>query len=338
MAVATKAVARRSVARRRSRAGSAATELGGFGRRRSTASPVSLMPAPRPQPQQRLDVAVRRPRLDLAGRADLEQPALLHHPDAVGEPEGLGEVVGDEEHRLAQPPLQPQELLVQLQPGQRVEGAERLVEQHHLRVAGQRPGEGHPLALAARQPARVAAGEGVGVEPDQRQHLAAARQPPLARPAEELRHQLHVARHPPVGDQAPLLLDVADPPPQRDRVPPGHRLAADADLAGARLDGAVEQAEQRGLARAALAHQGDGLAGVDLEVHPGQRPVTAREGLLHPAGRQHGGRGGLGRKHGGSLLCGARLPRSTDAVRHRPSASADGPSSGRCLAPGSSLR
>ena len=50
-----------------------------------------------------------------------------------------------------------------------VERTERLVEQQHLRVDGERAGERHPLALAAGQLRRVAVLE--PVEPDDLEQL-----------------------------------------------------------------------------------------------------------------------------------------------------------------------
>ena len=80
----------------------------------------------------------------------------------------------------------------------RVDGAERLVEQQHRRVLDQRPGQQHPLALAARQlaealvaalssrPTRASAcGRRVALRP-------ARRQPPA--PVAQRAHQGHVQR------------------------------------------------------------------------------------------------------------------------------------------------
>ena len=70
------------------------------------------------------------------------------------------------------PRLQLQELPLQLQPRQRVERPERLVEEEHRRVDGEGAGEGGALALAAGELERVARAVTVGVEPDERQRLA----------------------------------------------------------------------------------------------------------------------------------------------------------------------
>src|ERR1043165_3030367 len=53
-----------------------------------------------PSLQQRLDVGVRRPLGELAGRADLEDPAGLHDRDAVGQPERLAQIVRHQDERL----------------------------------------------------------------------------------------------------------------------------------------------------------------------------------------------------------------------------------------------
>ena len=44
--------------------------------------------------------------VDLAGRADLLDPAVRQHGDAVGQRQGLGLVVGDIDRGLAEPALQ----------------------------------------------------------------------------------------------------------------------------------------------------------------------------------------------------------------------------------------
>ena len=87
----------------------------------------------------------------------LEHPALAQDRDPVAEPHRLGDVVGDEDDRLAQLGLQPQELLLQPAPGDRVDRPEGLVHEQHRRVRGQRPGHADPLPLAAGELVRVPA-------------------------------------------------------------------------------------------------------------------------------------------------------------------------------------
>ena len=81
------------------------------------------------------------------------------HRDLVAELDRLVDVVGDEDDRLAQLALQAQELVLQLLAHDRVDGAERLVHQHHRRVGGERAGDADALLLPAGQLRRVALGE-----------------------------------------------------------------------------------------------------------------------------------------------------------------------------------
>ena len=57
--------------------------------------------------------------------------------------------------------------------------AEGLVEQHHLRVQGERPGDRHPLLLSAGELVRVAAR--LVAQPDQVEHLTHPAGLPLRR-------------------------------------------------------------------------------------------------------------------------------------------------------------
>ena len=101
-------------------------------------------------------------------------PPSLQDRDPVAHLDRLVDVVGDEEDRLAQLGLQAQELVLQALAVDRVDGAERLVHQHHARVGGQRPGDADPLLLAAGELRGVAVAE-LGVEADQLEQLGDAR-------------------------------------------------------------------------------------------------------------------------------------------------------------------
>ena len=106
---------------------------------------------------------------DLGGRPLLDDPAVLQHQDPVGEHQRLQRVVGDERHGPAKSAQVPAQLAADLQPGARVEGGQRLVEQQQPRVGGQRPGQRDPLGLPAGElrrgwrPARL--GQADPVEP-----------------------------------------------------------------------------------------------------------------------------------------------------------------------------
>ena len=84
-------------------------------------------------------------------RSHLDDPALPHQHDAVAEEDGLLDIVRDEDHRLAQAPMQGGELALQPLAADGVEGAEGLVHEQDRRVGGQRPGHADALSFAARQ-------------------------------------------------------------------------------------------------------------------------------------------------------------------------------------------
>ncbi len=105
----------------------------------------------------------------LGGRADLHDLAVAHDQDPVAELERLLQVVRDEDHRLADLFVQPDDLVLHVPADQRVERGERLVEHHHLRVGGQRPGQPDALLHAAGE--LVGVGVLVAGQPDQVDHL-----------------------------------------------------------------------------------------------------------------------------------------------------------------------
>ena len=78
--------------------------------------------------------------------------------------------MGDEQRGDALGELHPADLVAQLHPDLGVERRQRLVEQQHRRRDGERPGQRHPLLLAAGQLVRVAAA--AVAQPDQLQQLA----------------------------------------------------------------------------------------------------------------------------------------------------------------------
>ena len=101
----------------------------------------------------------RRPLVDLVGRADLLDAAVVEHRDAVAHRQRLALVVGDEDERDADVALDRLQLDLHLLAELEVERAERLVEQQHLGPVDERPGERDALALAAGQLVRPAAAE-----------------------------------------------------------------------------------------------------------------------------------------------------------------------------------
>ncbi len=174
--------------------------------------------------------------------------AAVEHDHAVGQDDGLVDVVGHQQHgglvhlaELAQQRVHPD-------PGQRVEGTEGLVGEQQLGVADQRAGQRGALLLTAGQlvrPRLLPAGEA-----DLGERLLA----PLAGVA-GAQAQDDVVEDPLPRQQPRVLED--------DRHLLGH---LDATRAGHAAVEAREGAQQRALAGAAAAQQGDELARRDLEV------------------------------------------------------------------------
>ena len=92
-------------------------------------------------------------------RAHLLEAAVVDDGQAVGHLHGLLLVVGDQHRRHGQGVVQVAQPQAQLGAHLGVEGAEGLVEEQDLGLDGQGPGQGHALALAARELRRVALAE-----------------------------------------------------------------------------------------------------------------------------------------------------------------------------------
>ena len=212
----------------------------------------------------------RRP-VQRLGRTDLAQLAQVHHRHPVADLLDQREVVRDEQ--VAQPELGAQ-LLQQVEHlglDQHVERGDRLVAHDQRRVQRDRPGDRHPLALAAGQLARAPPPVHVGVETHQVEQLPHAPAPAAG---------VAVA----VPDQR-FLDDVGDAPARVERavrvlehhlhVPPGafqpappqaHQFGAlEPHRAGLGSRGLHHAPGQRRLARAGLPHDAEGLPGIEVE-------------------------------------------------------------------------
>ena len=148
-------------------------------------------------------------------------------------------------------------LLAELQ----VEGAERLVEQQHLRLVDERAGERDPLLLAARELARLALLD--AGEVDQLEDLPHA--PVELRALEPLAPQPEgdVLEDRQVREERVALEDGVDVSLVRRQ--PGHRLLAEVDRAGVRLLEAADHPQRRRLAAARGPEQGEERPVLDLE-------------------------------------------------------------------------
>ena len=96
-----------------------------------------------------------RLRVDVARRAQLLDPPLVHDDDAVGHGLGLFLVVCDHDGRNAQALLQIADFLAQPHPHFGVQSRQRLIQQEQAWRGGQCARQRHPLLLTARQLGRV---------------------------------------------------------------------------------------------------------------------------------------------------------------------------------------
>ena len=136
---------------------------------------------------------------------------------------------------------------------------------------------GHPLAQARQ------AHEGEALTDAGHASGAAAAEP-----------EAHVLRHGEVGEQRPLLRDHRHLPAVRRHVHAGQGddVAGQADAPGLDALEPGQAAQQRGLAAAGGAENGEQLAGGELEVDAGQHGRGAVGGT--EVGDGHGGHGGGG--------------------------------------------
>ena len=191
--------------------------------------------------------------------------ARSHHDHLVGDQDRLRDAVGHEHDRRGRALPQREELEVEPLARQRVERAERLVEQQHLRLERERPADGRTLLLTAGQLGGPCRRRG-RVEPDQLEQLAKTLVPALARPPGELERVRDVRGRRPPRQQARLLEDQPD-----SRVGPGDRGAVEADLPAGGSEEAGDDAQERRLAAAVGADQRNDPAARDRQVDAVER-------------------------------------------------------------------
>ena len=139
---------------------------------------------------------VRRPLVEILRRADLLHAAVVHEHDVVGDLHRLLLVVRDEHRRHVHLVVQTAQPVAQLLPHARVERAERLVEQQHLGLDGERARERHPLPLPAGELRGIALAEPLELhELEQLVHALAdllLRTPPHRQPERDVVGDRHV--------------------------------------------------------------------------------------------------------------------------------------------------
>ncbi len=245
-------------------------------------------------------VAVQRAAgLQLRVGARVDETALVEDGDPVGELEG-GAPVRDEQggpagHDLLEPP-------VDLGFDPRVDRRGRVVEDQDARIGQQRPGQRHPLALAA--------GQGEPLLPDHR--VVALRQPgdELVRLGGLGRGQdlLPAGVGPPVGDVGPdrvgeqerVLADQPDRGPQRVQGEITDVVPADPQRPAGHVVEAGEQLRDGRFPRAGGADQRDGLAHRDLQRQSAQHGLAGHVAEAHVV-EVEAGRAGSQRQRAGPV-------------------------------------
>ena len=133
---------------------------------------------------------------------------MVDHGDLVGDLHRLLLVVRDEDGRDVHLLVQPAQPLAQLGPDTRVERAEGLVEEEHLRLDREGAGEGHPLALATGELRRIAVTELLQLH--QLEQLVDARPDLVLRPLPDRQPEGDVVAHGHVLEGRVVLEDEAD--------------------------------------------------------------------------------------------------------------------------------
>ena len=253
-------------------------------------APASAPPRPGKEPPdvgRRLHEPRFAPELGAAGagrrhRGQLEDATRGGGEDqhAVRQEHRLVDVMRHEQDRLGPPGELLAEPLAELLPLHLVEGRERLVHQQHGRIVGQRARDVDSLEHAAREVVRPLLL--VPSEPELPQELAGGE---ARAPRDALGEHDVVDGALPGQDRGSL----GHEPEQALRAGGGRRLGADPDVAARRGLEIGDDPEERGLAAAGRADQGDELPGAHLQVHSVQRERLA-EAAGDPADRdrQHG--------------------------------------------------
>jgi hypothetical protein len=202
-----------------------------------------------------------------------------HDPHPVAQEDRLGDRVGDDEHRGLDLLPQPHDEPLHVEAGRLVEGGEGLVHEDDAGLEHQRAGDGHALLLAPGQLVRVLVLVARKPHPDDplsRQLLHLPPRQSQLTPV-ELKAEGDVLEHRQVGEGAIAL---EDHPAVATRA--HHPLAAHQHLAaGRRIDvrKALDQVQDRRLATAGGADEGDELAVVRQVVDPEGHVADRRVGL-----------------------------------------------------------
>ena len=226
-------------------------------------------------PHERGDEQRRGLLVQRVGGADLLDAAAAQHGDAVAEIEGFVLLVRDEQRRDPHPLDQRPQLPARPLTEGGIEVGQRLVEQQHPRLRGQRPGERHPLLLAAGELLHAPA-----LEPREVNEREGVSDPRVG-VGDVVQTERHVFADVQVGKQCVVLEHHAEAAARGRQA--CDFLALDADRSRVRRLEAGEEAQQRRLAAPRRTQQGDDLAAGNIERHRPDRHLMRP--LLRHAGQ-----------------------------------------------------
>lgn len=142
-------------------------------------------------------------------------PGILNHQsvtkqdDSVSEMDRFGNVVGHHDDRLAKTPEDVAEFVLQFDTNERIECAERFIEQECGRIKEERPDERDSLTLAAREFARQTI-EQIVRQPGECGEFIESTGHPFLCPAQRSGQEADVATGRQVGEKPAVLNDITD--------------------------------------------------------------------------------------------------------------------------------
>src|SRR5215203_4383093 len=205
--------------------------------------------------------------VDLAGCADLLDPAFVHHCEAVGHGKGFFLIVRNVDEGDTDLLLQGLQLDLERFPELGVVGAEWLVQQEHRRVEYKSPRECHALLLAAGELVRFAVAELLHLHEGECLSDPAAGL--LLRRLREAQPEGYVLGDRQVGEEGVALEHGVDIAPIRGGVRYVLAVKEDPSCAGALETG--DHAQRRSLATPGGTEQRAELPGRDVQVYAAHR-------------------------------------------------------------------
>ena len=216
-------------------------------------------------------LAADRAAIQLLRAGKLGNLPLEHHGDAVRHDKRLFLIVGDQNEGDADLALQPSQFDLHLFAHLLVQGAEGFIQQQHLRLQDQRPGQRHPLALTTRQ--GMGGAVAVAAKPDHRQRLGDALGHILTAQPFAAQTETDVFRHCQMGkDRIGLEHHVGRPHVGGH---PVHILAVDFQCARRQILKPRDGAQQGGLAAAGWAQEREKLTLPYLGIDAAERVIGA---------------------------------------------------------------